>query len=146
MSARNPTRFDPEALAAAYAAGESIPAVSRRFGCTAPTVIRALRACGVPSRSISDAVSAAKRGKRRISNGYVAITVEKHVRRKEHVLIAERALGRPLKRHEHVHHINCDPTDNRSENLLICSRSYHTALHWRMRRDPYWSQFPKERT
>lgn len=52
----------------------------------------------------------------------------------EHVVIAEQALGRPLKRGEVVHHINCDPLDNRPRNLLICTRGYHAWLHGEMSR------------
>lgn len=57
-------------------------------------------------------------------DGYVA----------EHVVIASRVLGRPMKRGEHVHHANCVRDDNRNPNLVICSASFHRILHARMER------------
>lgn len=50
----------------------------------------------------------------------------------EHRVIAERVLGRKLRRGEVVHHINMDKTDNRNCNLLICSAEYHKYLHHAM--------------
>lgn len=44
-------------------------------------------------------------------------------------IVAMNALGRPLKRGEHVHHINCDATDNRLENLFVCSGNGHGSAH-----------------
>jgi hypothetical protein len=64
--------------------------------------------------------------------GYVNISLGNGRMRREHILIAERVLGRRLKKNEVVHHINGDKTDNAHDNLLICTNGYHRWLHHRM--------------
>lgn len=53
----------------------------------------------------------------------------------EHVLVAEKFLGRRLERgKEAVHHINDVRDDNRPENLLVCTVEFHRWLHGEMSR------------
>lgn len=46
-----------------------------------------------------------------------------------HRLVAERVLGRRLKKDEVVHHVYGDKMD--ATKLVICSKSYHRELHRR---------------
>lgn len=54
----------------------------------------------------------------------------------EHRLVCEQKLGRPIKKGEHVHHINGVRDDNRPENLVALSPSEHRKAHsWAPIRD-----------
>jgi len=50
----------------------------------------------------------------------------------EHKFIVEKHLKRITKKGELIHHINGDKTDNRLENLIICSKSIHSKINFLM--------------
>ena len=79
------------------------------------------------------------KGGRYEQGGYVFVYQPDHPRAQtngyvlEHVLVAEKALGRALPTGAVIHHVNEDRSDNRGCNLVICTRAYHALIHQRMR-------------
>jgi DNA-binding XRE family transcriptional regulator len=48
----------------------------------------------------------------------------------EHIVVMEKAIGRPLRKGEIVHHVNEDGHDNRPANLVLCeNQAHHFRLH-----------------
>jgi hypothetical protein len=72
-----------------------------------------------------------------MNNGYLEVLCYGHERANPnngfvyvHVLEAEKMLGRKLKAHEHVHHIDEDRTNNNHSNLMVVfDRSDHAGIH-----------------
>lgn len=65
------------------------------------------------------------------SSGYITIR-NANKKRRAHVIIAEKALGRDLPNGAEVHHVDGNKTNNDNSNLIICpNRAYHRLLHLR---------------
>lgn len=80
-----------------------------------------------------------KGGRKAGPSGYIAAYAPGHPRATknyvlEHLLVAERALGRLLRGSEEVHHVDRNRANNDPGNLVICpDRAYHMLLHRRER-------------
>lgn len=72
-------------------------------------------------------------GGRTTVNGYVLIRVgDDYIR--EHILVAEKALGHPLPPKAVIHHVDERKTNNAPNNLVICEdQPYHLLLHRRLK-------------
>ena len=52
----------------------------------------------------------------------------------EHILVAEKVLGKPLPLGSEIHHVDENRSNNNKDNLIICEdRAYHFLLHRRKR-------------
>jgi hypothetical protein len=79
-----------------------------------------------------------KGGKYRQSQGYIWLSIREHPRAGmrgrvyEHIVIAEKVLGKSLPANAQVHHVNERRADNRNINLVICEdQTYHCLIHRR---------------
>lgn len=79
-------------------------------------------------------------GGRTTNDGYVLVRRPTHPRAdrqgyvREHLLVAERALGRPVPARHPVHHVDRDRSHNAPTNLVLCEdQAYHLLLEQRTR-------------
>ncbi len=67
-----------------------------------------------------------------MSDPYIRVRGHRRYAVREHVVIAEKALGKPLPIGAQVHHLDENKKNNNPNNLVICpDQAYHTLLHRR---------------
>jgi len=93
-----------------------------------------------------------KGGRNKTSHGYICLFMPDHPRALksgyvyEHIVVAEKIVGRGITHKEVIHHINGVKSDNRVENLVVCQdQKEHFLIHQRQRAlaecgDPYLRQ------
>ncbi len=120
-----------EDIAAAYRSGESQTAIANRLGISQARVSKILKMMGVDirakGRARGESHGAWKGGRQSTADGYILVWVDtddpmfcmtgRHGYALEHRLVMAREIGRPLSKHETVHHIDGDTTNNCIENL-----------------------------
>lgn len=134
-----PRKLPPD-IAEGYRAGMSMNQIAERYGTSLSTVAEALRRAGVSSRRRGGVW---RGGVTRAPDGYLreavmgsdpmAVMRGKRSYVLQHRLVMARHLGRPLERHETVHHINGDRADNRIENLQLRSGHHGSGVVHRCR-------------
>ena len=144
--------------------GLSISDIAKRTNMSQSGVLHLMTVYGIKRRTLSMAVSIARKDKKssyvgrkqtpeeiakRVATrkrnhapqgvydagrGYLRFTVGPHAGRQVHDVIMEEHIGRKLLPNECVHHINGDKRDNRIENLQLMTVGEHSSLHNNLRK------------
>jgi hypothetical protein len=118
-----------EKIKAMALSGMSAPKAAKQLGLDPGTVKKHARAAGIPFKDPYHV------GFITTWNGYRMIQMPDHPEAdskgyvREHRIIAERKLGRPLTKEEVAHHDDENKVNNIPENLEVMPRKQHARLH-----------------
>lgn len=132
-----------------YRVHQSLTRVAELMGTTGARILDALRALEEPRRGKGhrgDQNPAWNGGRTTDKSGYVLLRMPDHPAAnahgyvREHRLVMEQVLGRPLLPTEVVHHKNGDRSDNRPENLELYNSNGEHLAHELAGRTPNWTE------
>lgn len=113
--------------------------IAKIFGVYVSSVCKRLKALGLTKSPFGHE---GRNGKKGIvyHRGYPVVYKPNHPRAKsngyvyEHILVAEKCLGRSLDENEVIHHINENKNDNSPVNLMVfANHAEHMKYHWCLR-------------
>lgn len=136
------TRLPYDDVVRMYESGCTQKEIAEVLGVSQKVVWRFMKNHGIKARStakrdqMGSKNSFWKGGIVKDGAGYVLVKADGHPRAKkcggyvrEHILIAEEVIGRPLADDEVVHHINGIKDDNRPDNLAVMLKADHISYH-----------------
>lgn len=130
-----------EEVVALYESGLSITDIAKLAGGSRSAIHRRLQAAGCRrTRAEGSGLDRSREKVRQarlrqpakgttMHDGYVVYTNGPHKDRSVHVVRMEEKIGRRIQRHECVHHIDGDRSNNDLANLRLMTRVEHTRLH-----------------
>lgn len=133
----------------------SMSEIARRLHCRKANVKIVLLGAGIPlpvQRLDMENNPHWKGGKMLDKQGYVLVRApghplaDSHHYVREHRMVAEQILGRPLEPGEVVHHLNGDVADNRPENLEVFASNRDHLADTLKGQVPNWTPEGRERT
>ena len=129
------TKEEIAKMQAMYDAGASLKAIAEALGRTEQAVATKRWELGITRRRRGFFSHTWKGGRRITAQGYVEVFRPNHPRARgngyvfEHILVAERKLGRRLRPGEVVHHIDGNKQNNDPDNLAVMTQGEHTRIH-----------------
>ena len=125
-----------EQIETLYSKGLTMKAIAKKLGTTKRVIHLRMQEYDITRRKMVGENHGSWNGGKIVKSGYPATYNPEHPRAMkigyvyDHLLVAEKILGRTPRRNEPIHHIDFDRKNSNEDNLLICrSHREHGLAH-----------------